>query len=333
MPFFARVLFLYFATVVAATYSRRDVRPAERALAHAREFFKKGWHSFKRDYVPSEGDEISEPTPWPLFWKEVLWAVIFWSLIFGPIVYSIVKAGRQSDVTNSAALREARQVIQSERAARVAAEEATKESKAAQIEAEHQLQEAQARLKDVMSAPKEAVRADEPNPLDLTVRELKARLESEKAAHQDAETRAARESAMRIQADKQTDDLRMQLKSATNMASALDPNGSSSGGTLANSDQVNPTPHMQKPPIPEDNMPVKKRTQTYRFDGRNGDNSLNVHVSSSAKSTTTYVIFDGTTGIEIVGDPERNGEEEWVRIRAGKVTGWVRQYLLHKETD
>lgn len=205
LPLLVRVISFYVASVVAATYSRRDARPAERALHHAMGFYSNGFKQIWPGHVAVQGgDDISEPWNWAEIGKELIWAVLFWfgTLFFVISAFSKLQQARivatpQLDAANVAA----QTMIESERTARKAAENATEQSKAAQSFAERQLQEVKAQLKHESSDAKTSIRTDGPIALDKTVRELHSSLELEKVAHQASEQKFERENAMRILAE------------------------------------------------------------------------------------------------------------------------------------
>lgn len=81
---------------------------------------------------------------------------------------------------------------------------------------------------------------------------------------------------------------------------------------------------------------ARERDETYSVIGISGNDTLNIRSRPSEKASIVAKLRNGTPGIQVAGRTVMNGSDDWVRVTASGVKGWVRPKYLsptrHVET-
>ena len=78
--------------------------------------------------------------------------------------------------------------------------------------------------------------------------------------------------------------------------------------------------------------PKARQLPTFTVQGVASGDTLSVRAGPGVNFSNVYNLRNGSSGIEIIGDPVRNEETEWVQIQFNEQQGWVRKKYLKADS-
>ena len=322
IPFVIRIMLIYFASIVASTYSNGKIKPAERALRHAVWFYFDGFSHIFSEPTTGADENAFDSWDWGALLKELVFATIFLASSLYFCLYEF--AGFRSWLGTYG--------IELEWMARQVAEESGQKATLEKTKAEDELAEnTRLHLADIEKLKKDIndsviAQNESKENLETTLAQLRdaeAKLQLEKTAHQEVENKLEQAVAMNLQTEKKRGDTQTQFDPAINSSKVFPPAAPPIAEAPRNVEQTKVSKSdagalSEAPPI-----------RTYHFNGYGDDDTLNVRVGPGTQCAYLASIQKGTYGIEIIGDSKWIRGEKWVKIHAETVTGWVNYgYLL-----